>query len=92
MDPSPIKMTRQVDIRHYHDEYDSVERFASYYKQINYLLRCEAKNVLEIGVGVGVVSDYLKKKGINVVTADLNKSLSPYIAAALQIYLLRINL
>lgn len=76
-------MTRQVDIRHYHDEYDSVERFASYYKQVEYLLGCGATKILEIGVGNGLVSDYLKKKGLNVVTTDIDIGLEPQVTSAL---------
>lgn len=74
---------RQVESSHYHDKYDSIERFASYYKQIDYLLRCEAGSILEIGIGNGVVTDYLRRRGINVVTADIDIGLRPDTVSAL---------
>lgn len=83
MNPSPIRMTRQVDSRHYNDDYDSIERFASYYKQVEYLLGCGATKILEIGVGKGLVSCYLKKKGLNVVTTDIDIDLEPEVISAL---------
>ena len=38
--------------------------------------------VLEIGIGNGFVSDYLKKRGINITTCDIDQKLNPDIVAS----------
>lgn len=71
-------MRPQVTPSHYiGKKYDSKERFACYWHQINEVLKTKPKSVLEIGVGNRFVSDYLKKQGIKVTTADIDKRLKP---------------
>jgi 2-polyprenyl-3-methyl-5-hydroxy-6-metoxy-1,4-benzoquinol methylase len=57
--------------------YNSKERFCSYWHQIHEIIRLKPKKVIEIGVGNGFVSEYLKKRGINIITLDINKELNP---------------
>ena len=51
--------------------------FISYWHQINEVLKTKPKDFLEIGIGNGLVSNYLKTKGINVKTFDIDKRLNP---------------
>ena len=68
----------QVDAVHYSNlEYDTRSRFISYWHQISQVLKAEPKKVLEIGVGNGFVSDYLRKYGISVTTLDFDNNLKP---------------
>jgi len=62
---------------HYFKNYDTKERWMSYWYQINKIMKLRPKNVLEIGIGNKLVSDYLKKRGINVTTVDINRDLEP---------------
>jgi len=57
--------------------YDSKERFASYWHQIDETLSLSPKKMLEIGVGNGFVAGYLERKGIDVITFDIVKELNP---------------
>lgn len=73
----------QVNKDHYYSfDYDSKERWTSYWYQIKEVLRFEPKTVLEIGVGNKTVSDYLNKMGIKVTTVDIDKKLKPDIVAS----------
>lgn len=77
----------QVDKSHYFNiEYDSKGRFCSYWHQINEIITKLAevdkdnaiyRNVLEVGIGNSFVSEYLRKRGIKVLTIDIDKSLNP---------------
>ncbi len=51
--------------------------FISYWHQIDEILKTKPKSVLEIGVGSGFVSNYLRDKGINITTFDIDKELNP---------------
>jgi len=57
------------------ETYDSKERFVSYWHQINEIKACKPKTILEIGMGNGFVTDYLKKWKFNVTTLDISKDL-----------------
>jgi SAM-dependent methyltransferase len=57
--------------------YDTKERFISYWYQINETLKLNPKSILEIGIGNGFVSYYLKKRGFSIVTLDFDKMLEP---------------
>jgi len=73
---------RQVNKSHYFNlQYDSKQRWISYWYQISEVLNSKPKKVLEIGIGNKVVSDYLRKIGIKVTTCDFDKSLKPNIVA-----------
>jgi SAM-dependent methyltransferase len=52
-------------------------RFVQYYRQIAYVLRFAPRKVLEIGPGDHTVTDYLRRKGIEVKTFDNEATLHP---------------
>jgi len=63
---------------HYHAEkYDSLRRFVSYWHQIDEVRSARPGEVLEVGVGNGFVSRYLRERGFSVVTLDVNPGLRP---------------
>lgn len=71
-------MSPQVEPNHYFNKsYDSKERFISYWHQINEFVRLEPDSVLEIGIGSGFVSKYLKERDINITTLDFDLNLNP---------------
>ena len=71
----------QVSRDHYFNQYDSLQRFISYFYQIDEVKRNNPKSVLEIGVGNKTVSDYLKRTGVEVTTCDFDHSLEPDVVA-----------
>ena len=72
------KVEPQIEPNHYFNKsYDSKERFISYWHQINEIIKLEPKRVLEIGIGNGLVSKYLKERNLNVITLDIDKKLNP---------------
>lgn len=71
-------MMKQVESDHYFKStYETKKRFISYWHQINEIVRLEADSVLEIGIGNGFVSRYLKQRGVNITTLDIDKELNP---------------
>lgn len=75
------KYNKQVEEEHYVKNYDSFGRFISYFYQkeiiLKYFKNTPNNEVLEIGVGNGFLSDYLRKQKINVKTFDIDSNLSP---------------
>ena len=67
---------------HFDHKYDSKKRFCSYWHQIDEVLRIDHGSILEIGVGSGFVSNYLRNKGVSVITLDIAKDLKPDIVAS----------
>lgn len=57
--------------------YNSKERFCSYWHQIQEILLLDAKNVLEIGIGNRFLSKYLKEGEIKVTTLDIDRRTAP---------------
>lgn len=71
-------MNIQVSPYHYFKEsYDSKERFISYWYQINEIIQLNPTNILEIGIGNGFVSNYLKQRDFNIKTLDIDDRLKP---------------
>jgi len=72
-------MNIQVNKSKYNfNSYCQIERWASYWHQINEILKIKPKSVLEIGVGSGVVSGYFKHENLlNYKTLDIDKELNP---------------
>src|SRR6476646_4713963 len=63
----------QVAPEHYDFErYDDAERWMSYWHQIRAVLSVRPRTVLEIGPGSGVFRSYLRSKGIEVKTRDID--------------------
>jgi predicted SAM-dependent methyltransferase len=67
----------QVLREHYFENYDTKERWMSYWYQINEVFRMKARKVLEVGIGNKTVSNYLKERGIEITTVDIDPSLNP---------------
>src|SRR3989344_1482633 len=61
--------------------YDSKRRFVSYWHQIREVILCEPWRVLEVGVGSGFVSKYLRGQGVAVTTVDIDVLLQPDVIA-----------
>ena len=76
--------TPQVAPSHYDPRrYDSPERLHSYGFQIETILKVEPKHVLEIGIGNGFVSRYLRDCQVRVTTFDLDARLKPAVCGSL---------
>lgn len=76
-------MKPQVKPNHYFvNSYDSKNRFISYWHQINEIIKLNPKKVLEIGIGNGFVSKYLKERKVNILTLDVDKRLNPDIVGS----------
>ena len=77
-------MKPQVEPDHYFDKsYDSKERIISYWYQAKEIIDLKPEKVLEIGIGNGFVSQYLKNRKINVVTLDIDERLKPDIPGSI---------
>ncbi len=75
-------MEPQVKKEHYfRKKYDDLNRFISYFYQIDLASRPDVKSILEIGKGNGTVSDYLKKLGYNLTSVDIDPDLKPDVVA-----------
>ncbi len=74
-------MDKQVDKSYYlTSKYANLERFVSYFYQIDLIRRSNARNILFIGVGDGVVVNYLQKNpDLNITTLDIAEDLKPNI-------------
>jgi len=73
-----MKYQQQVDKNHYHGTaYSLLERWDSYWHQINLVHSCSPKSVLEVGVGGGVVARELAASGVTVKTLDIAEDLHP---------------
>ena len=77
-------MKPQVEPDHYFDKsYDSKERIISYWYQAKEIIDLKPENVLEIGIGNGFVSQYLRNRNINIVTLDIDERLKPDIPGSI---------
>src|SRR5438874_10919618 len=70
----------QVPVSLYEDGYDTLERFQSYWHQLREATDLGGR-VLEIGIGNGTVSSILRARGLDVVTADIDRELRPDVVA-----------
>jgi SAM-dependent methyltransferase len=73
----------QVDPLHYHrTTYDCKWRFISYWYQIDEIVRQHPRTILEVGIGNGFVSKYLRERGYEVTTLDHDPRLYPDVTAS----------
>jgi len=71
-------MKIQVEPSHYFNKiYDSKERFISYWHQINEIIMLKPSSILEIGIGNGLVANYLKQREFDITTMDIDERLNP---------------
>lgn len=68
-------------IAYFQQDYNSPRRWMSYWYQIDEIIQKKPKQILEIGKGNGLVSEYLKKCGFNIITCDFNKNIEPDVVA-----------
>lgn len=73
------KYNIQVSPNHYKSkEYDNLDRFISYYKQLELIKKNNPKKILEIGIGNGFLSQYIKNNtNMDISTCDFDKDLKP---------------
>jgi len=62
--------------------YDNKGQFSSYWHQINEVFSRNPKSVLEIGVGSGFVSTYLRRYCVRIMTLDIDKGLDPEVVGS----------
>jgi SAM-dependent methyltransferase len=63
---------------YYRPKYTSLERFISYYYQLDAIRSAAPSSVLIVGPGDGIISGFLKRvPGLTVTTLDIDASLSP---------------
>ncbi len=68
----------QVPPAHYEGAaYETRERFISYWHQVDEVRRLAPASVLEVGIGSGFVSRYLRRLGLTVTTLDVDARLGP---------------
>lgn len=75
----------EMEIEHpnyFSPEYCHPGRMASYGYQIRETLNCKPKNILEIGIGNGIVAYVLKNFGVSVITLDHSEKLYPDVVAS----------
>lgn len=71
-------MKVQVPAKQYWSSgYNSKERFYSYWNQIEEIMALRPEKVLEIGIGSGFLSRYLKERNIAVTGLDFDENLHP---------------
>jgi len=69
---------------YYSDQYFSMRQLCTLSHQINEIYKLNPSSILEIGIGNGFVSYFLKRSGINVCTVDINRDLSPDIVSSIE--------
>lgn len=69
--------------RYFDQEYFSQKQLNSFSHQINYIYGMRPTTAIEIGIGNGFVSTFLKNAGYSIITADINPELKPDICAPL---------
>lgn len=81
----------QTDPDHYRHRYNSKQRLASYWHQVNEVLNFRPSRVLEVGIGSGFVCGTLRREGVEVVTLDVDARLQPSITGSVRALPLRTN-
>jgi SAM-dependent methyltransferase len=69
--------TVQVPKSHYYNGYDGIDRFISYFYQVDLTKALQPQSILEVGVGNKTVTNYLRQHGLPITTCDLDASLEP---------------
>lgn len=65
-------------------QYNDNERWMSYWRQIDEILKLKPTNVLEVGAGNGLAAWYLKSCGINLSTCDVDRNLKPDVIGSVE--------
>lgn len=73
----------QVAKEHYNgNAYRYADRWMSYFYQLELIRRVDARTVLEVGVGAGVLARELRARGISMKTLDIASDVSPDIVGS----------
>jgi hypothetical protein len=67
----------QVEADHYLGPYLNLPRMMTYWYQAAGVRRCKGRDVLEVGLGMGLTSWILRRWGLNVRSLDLDAALGP---------------
>ena len=68
----------QPEADHYRDAaYNTKERICCYWHQVDEVLSLGARTALEVGPGPGIVTEWLRKAGVEVTTLDMEERLEP---------------
>jgi hypothetical protein len=73
----------QVEPEHYGHAYNCKPRLASYWHQVDEVLRMNAGTALEVGTGSGYVRAALKREGVDVRSLDIDRRLAPDVVGSL---------
>lgn len=76
-------MVYHITTNYMSSDYCAPERMASYGYQVREVCGTSPKNVLEIGVGCGLVSFLLNQFDLNITTFDIDRSLNPDIVGSI---------
>ena len=78
---------KQVEYSHYNfSRYITKKRWISYWHQLDEVFKCNPTNILEIGVGSGILKTLCTHFGIDVKTTDIDQELKPdYVASVLNL-------
>ncbi len=68
---------------YFSDSYFSMPQLCSFAHQLNFIHSMRPTSAIEIGLGNGFVSTYLRRAGLPIITADINPALEPDICAPL---------
>ena len=69
---------------YFSDTYFSLSQLFSLAQQIHDIHKLRPESILEIGIGNGFVSSFLKRGGFQITTADINPSLGPDICCPIE--------
>lgn len=67
----------QVSSNMYYERYDNLDRFISYYHQIEAVRPFKGARILEVGIGNKTVTNYLRQHRYDITTCDFDKDLYP---------------
>ncbi len=68
---------------YYSDHYFKLNQLCSFAHQIHDVARLKPTSLIEVGIGNGFTSSFLKRAGMDVVTVDINPDLTPDICASI---------
>lgn len=75
-------MTQVLSTHYGFQNYESPERFTSYYYQVHAVLELAPQSLLEVGIGSGILAAFLRKQGIEALSVDLDPALRPSIGGS----------
>lgn len=68
---------------YYSENYFALHQLCSFAHQLHDIYRIGPKSVLEVGIGNGFTSTFLKRAGFDITTVDINRALEPDVCASI---------